>query len=91
MRTLISRLLIACALVSPAFSSPSPETAHLADLEEDVLGTYASRSTIAVEPLTATEGDDNSNGSTVFNGMDVPSMKDLSGESFDEEIQDGYW
>ncbi|MCJ1397264.1 hypothetical protein MMC11_000456 [Xylographa trunciseda] len=91
MRTLISRLLFAFALVSPGFSSPSPETAHLADLEEDVLGTYKSPSTIVEDTLTAIKEDDISNGSTVFNGMDVPPMKDLSGEIFDEEIKDGYW
>ena len=91
MRSFASRLFLAFALWCPAFSSSSPETARLADLEEDVLGTYKSPSTAVEEPLTATEGEETSNGSTIFNGMDVPPMKDLGGETFDEEIQDGYW
>ncbi|MCJ1393692.1 hypothetical protein MMC18_006568 [Xylographa bjoerkii] len=91
MRSSISRLLFAFALASFALSSPSPETAHLADLEEDVLGTYTSPLTAVDETLTANGGDDLSNGSTLFNGMDVPPMKNLSGETFDEEIKDGYW
>ena len=28
---------------------------------------------------------------TIFNGMEVPPMKELSGEAFDTEIKDGYW
>jgi protein disulfide-isomerase len=29
--------------------------------------------------------------STVFNGVEVPPMKELSGDQFDTEIKDGYW
>lgn len=28
---------------------------------------------------------------TIFNGMEVPPMKDLAGEAFDAETKDGYW
>lgn len=29
--------------------------------------------------------------STVFNGIDVPPMKELNGTDFDKETKDGYW
>lgn len=28
---------------------------------------------------------------TIFNGIEVPPMKDLAGETFDAETKDGYW
>jgi protein disulfide-isomerase len=35
--------------------------------------------------------DDTAPKSTTFNGIEVPPLKDLSGDKFDEEIKDGYW
>lgn len=29
--------------------------------------------------------------STAFNGIEVPPMKELSGQNFDNETKDGYW
>lgn len=29
--------------------------------------------------------------STIFNGVEVPPMKELTPENFDETIKDGYW
>ncbi len=29
--------------------------------------------------------------STIFNGVEVPPLKELSGEEFDKETKDGYW
>lgn len=28
---------------------------------------------------------------TIFNGIEVPPMKELPGEAFDTEIKDGHW
>ena len=29
--------------------------------------------------------------STTFNGVDVPPLRDISGDKFDEEVKEGYW
>lgn len=91
MRSTIARLCLALALVSPALSTPSPETAHLADLEEDVLGTTRKSSTLVEDAAETKNGDALLDASTLFNDMTVPPMKDLSGEAFKEEAKDGYW
>ena len=39
----------------------------------------------------ATDGEDDLIQPTIFNGVRVPPMKELSGEQFDQEIKDGYW
>jgi thiol-disulfide isomerase/thioredoxin len=90
MWSLLPRLLLAFAVAIPAFSSP--EVAHQADLEEDVLGTPKS------SPITstATVSDIELSGSyeagtTFFNDKPVPPMKDLTGDGFETEIKDGYW
>lgn len=39
----------------------------------------------------ATNSDAPSPSSTVFNGLEVPPMKELDGKDFDTETKDGYW
>lgn len=39
----------------------------------------------------ATNGEAPSASSTVFNGLEVPPMKELNGKDFDTETKDGYW
>ena len=92
MRSWLPRLFLTLAVISPTFASVTLETAHLADLEEDVLGTKKSPSA-AVEVLSTanTDEDEEEDDSTVFNGVPVPAMKDFDGERFDEEVKDGYW
>jgi len=85
----LSVVLLALSLAAPALSSP--EVAHLASLEEDVLGTQKP-STIALETSPeSTESEDDKTKPTVFNGITVPPMKELTGPGFDEEAKDGYW
>ncbi|KAI9678363.1 MAG: hypothetical protein M1817_006310 [Caeruleum heppii] len=42
-------------------------------------------------PVPPVEVEDSRPKPTIFNGLEVPPLKELSGETFAEEIKDGYW
>lgn len=89
MRNLFSGLLLALTLTAPALSSP--EVAHPASLEEDVLGTQQPPKVAPVGSAEGSESGDEATKPTVFNDMTVPPMKELTGSGFDKEAKDGYW
>lgn len=72
--------LLACSLLS-LFSIPS-----LASPSDNVLesrnGRLVKRADDPVDPGTL---------STTFNGVEVPPMKDLTPDNFEETVKDGYW
>ncbi|KAL9118193.1 MAG: hypothetical protein Q9187_005264 [Circinaria calcarea] len=75
-----------------AFASPA-ETARQANVEEDVLG-IEKQTPVPVGADAAAESTNSENVSekpSVFNGISVPPMKELRGETFDKEVKDGYW
>lgn len=39
----------------------------------------------------AAAGDSGSDGSTIFNDVRVPPMKDLNADGFEDSTKDGYW
>ncbi|KAL9117554.1 MAG: hypothetical protein Q9187_005906 [Circinaria calcarea] len=92
MRTLLPRLLIALTISTHAFASPA-ETARQANVEEDVLGIQEQTSVpVGVDAAAgATNSENVSENPSVFNGISVPPMKELRGETFDKEVKDGYW
>ena len=92
MRGLLLRLAFALAL-STQFSTSSAETPQPANVEEDVLGIQKTQSVHANAGAAAgaTNSEDVSDASTVFNGITVPPMRELKGNAFDEDIKDGYW
>lgn len=90
MRSFISTLLISIVLLSPPISAaqdaqnnlspakgPKPEPNGVM-LEE--LGTAEVANSEAPLPPP-----------TVFNGIEVPPMKELNGTDFERDIKDGYW
>ena len=48
-------------------------------------------SPILAASTTNSEVDDGSTQPTVFNGVEVPPLTALNGETVDQEIKDGYW
>ncbi|KAI9812842.1 MAG: hypothetical protein M1832_006463 [Thelocarpon impressellum] len=62
---------------------------HAADGDAVSIQTAAPVAPAAAAPVAGEE--DAVPISTVFNGVEVPPMKELSGEEFDQEIKDGYW
>lgn len=89
MRNLLSGLLLALTLAAPALSSP--EVAHPASVEEDVLGIQQPPKVAPVASAEGSESGDEATKPTVFNGETVPPMKELTGPGFDKEAKDGYW
>jgi hypothetical protein len=42
-------------------------------------------------PVAAEAKEGQATGYTIFNGIEVPPMKDIEGDTFNETIKDGYW
>lgn len=90
MRSFISTLLISIILLSPPISAaqdaqhklspakgPKPEPNGVL-LEEGGTTEVANSQALLPPP-------------TVFNGIEVPAMKELNGTDFEKGIKDGYW
>ena len=82
MRAFIIGLLALRLLpISTLADSPSHESeAKIARIEDELPETGAA-------PLPENAGD----GSTIFNGINVPPMKELEGHKWEEQTKDGYW
>lgn len=90
MRFSLTSAILASALFSPVLSRPSPEEAVAKDVGKSLSIQKPSPIAQGVDAGT-TDGEDDANQPTVFNGATVPPMKDLNGTLFDQEIKDGYW
>lgn len=90
MRGLFSTSLLAVALLSPVFTTALPEDKVAKEVREAVAIQTADPS-IAANPGEETNGDDEANQPTTFNGQKVPPMKEIKGDVFDQEVKDGYW
>ena len=64
------------------------DTQHKLNTVEDVL---AETKPNAGAAAGATNSEAVTDKSTTFNGVQVPPMKELNGDAFDQEIKDGYW
>lgn len=87
MRSLLSRVLLFLALLSPSLAQ---EDQHKLTVE-DVLAETKGGPKDAGAAAGATNSEAISDESTTFNGIKVPPMKELNGEDFDKDIKDGYW
>lgn len=89
MRSFILRLYGYLILSSCLVSSAS-STQHKLNTIEDVLsepkGGLVDGADVGITKNEALSGLP-----TVFNGIEVPPMKELSGGAFDTETKDGYW
>ena len=64
---------------------------HEPNTIEDVLAETSSGIANARAGSGSTSGEAQPGSPTIFNGIEVPPMKDLAGEAFDVETKDGYW
>ncbi|KZF25322.1 putative disulfide isomerase [Xylona heveae TC161] len=69
-------------LLSPVIAAPPPE------YTPEATGAAATGSSLNSQSI---RGEDSEGAGTVFNGVNVPPMKEINGAKFDEEIKDGYW
>ncbi len=97
MRSPISRVLLTLALLSPVLAKPAAiDAQHQLNTVEDVLAEPKAKvgdaKLVGDGPKAgATNSEAVSGTPTKFNGLDVPPMKELSGESFDKDTKNGYW
>ena len=91
MRALLSSVLLSLVFASQSLTTPSPEAPQLAKLEDEVLAIQNKAPVDAGAAAGATNSEAVSQLPTVFNGIEVPPMKELTGEGFVEEVKDGYW
>ncbi|KAI9756788.1 MAG: hypothetical protein M4579_003705 [Chaenotheca gracillima] len=84
MRLFSPSSLLAAALILPALASAQehPPTPEKITTQDETAPAPAPAGGSAFE---------GTGGTTKFNGIDVPPMKDINGEKVDEEIKDGYW
>lgn len=80
MRVAYLPLLLSAALLSLVHAAPPVNPKADAKIQTAA----AARPTDAIT-------DGSAEGTTVFNGQEVPPMKQLSGEALDEDISKGYW
>ena len=97
MRSLVLRFLLSLLFLSPVLAQAAAvDTQHQLNTVEDVLaepnaqpkeGKY-----IPDRPKAgATNSEAVSGTPTKFNGIEVPLMKELTGDDFDKETKNGYW
>lgn len=97
MRSFIARALVALVLLSPACAKPAAiDTQHQLNTVEDVLAEpkakVGSSKLIEDGPKAgATNSEAVSGTSSTFNGMDVPPMKELTGDGMKNDLKHGYW
>ncbi len=91
MRSFIPRAFLALLLLSPSLATPAEDTQHQLNTVEDVLSENKAAPVDAGAAAGATNSEAFSGDSTLFNGIEVPPMKEINGEKFDEETKNGYW
>ena len=88
MRSLLSR---AIAVLVLQLSVLAQDSQHQLSTVDDVLSEKKANPKAAGVAAGATNSEAVSDGTTTFNGMEVPAMKELTGDDFDKDIKDGYW
>ncbi|KAL8913068.1 MAG: hypothetical protein Q9171_002048 [Xanthocarpia ochracea] len=89
MRSFTVPALLVLSLLAPTFASP--DSKHQLNTVEDVLSETKGGSLDAGAKAGATNSEAVSNSNTVFNGQEVPPMKELNGDDFDKDTSKGYW
>jgi hypothetical protein len=95
MRLLIPRLILGLAAGTLALA----QAARPADLEKDVLKlkdsgeTAAKMAEVAADSKkdTSNDSDQHMAESTTFNGEKVPPLKELRGDTFKDDVKEGWW
>lgn len=91
MRPFIPRAFLSLLLLSSCLATAASDTQHKLNTVEDVLSETKATSVDAGAAAGATNSEALSGDSTLFNGIEVPPMKEINGEKFDEETKNGYW
>ena len=92
MKSTILLAMLASILAVPGFAAPPAEQAGSAISVEEALGATAPEMAGTQVGSTSELSDSSSlDDYTTFNGIQVPPLKEIEGDSFAETIKDGYW
>ena len=91
MRSLVPRAVISLLLLSPSIATTTGDTQHQLNTVEDVLSEKKPAPVGTGATAGATNSEALSGDSTLFNNIEVPPMKEINGEKFEEETKNGYW
>ncbi|KAL8998653.1 MAG: hypothetical protein Q9169_002313 [Polycauliona sp. 2 TL-2023] len=89
MRLSIVRLLLSLSLLAPTLALE--DTKLEKSTVEDVLSESKGGPADAGAKAGATNSEAVSDSNTIFNGDEVPPMKELNGDDFDKDTSKGYW
>ena len=89
MRFSLARALLSLSLLAPIFALPESKLEK--STVEDVLSESKGGPADAGAKAGATNSEAVSDSNTVFNGEEVPPMKELNGDDFDKDTSKGYW
>lgn len=82
--------LFSLSLIASTFASPAPDK-HQLNTVEDVLSETKGSSVDAGAKAGATNSEAVSESNTIFNGQEVPPMKELNGDNYEKDTKKGYW
>ncbi|KAL8730178.1 MAG: hypothetical protein Q9166_004261 [cf. Caloplaca sp. 2 TL-2023] len=85
MRSTIFRALLFLSVFATTIASPAGDNKHQLNTVEDVLSETKGGPTDAGARAGATNSEAVSNTNTIFNGQEVPPMKELNGDDFDKD------
>ncbi|KAI4286436.1 MAG: hypothetical protein L6R35_004310 [Caloplaca aegaea] len=90
MRSFMIPFLLYLSLAVSALASPPPD-GHQLNTVEDVLSETKGGPMDAGVKAGATNSEAVSETNTIFNGQEVPPMKELNGDNFEKDTKKGYW
>jgi len=91
MRSFIPRTFLSFLFLSQGLATPAGDPQHQLNTVEDVLSETKAAPVDAGAAAGSPNSEALSGDSTLFNGVEVPPMKEINGEKFEEETKNGYW
>ncbi|KAL8657681.1 MAG: hypothetical protein Q9226_001673 [Calogaya cf. arnoldii] len=89
MRFFLASALLSLSLLAPTFAAPDSKLEK--STVEDVLSETKGGPADAGAKAGATNSEAVSDTNSIFNGQEVPPMKELKGDDFDKDTSKGYW
>ena len=83
--------LLSLCLIAASLASPAPDSKLKQNTVEDVLSETKGGPMDAGAKAGASNSEAISGSNTLFNGMEVPPMKELNGDDLEKDISKGYW
>ncbi|KAI4236927.1 MAG: hypothetical protein LQ349_002225 [Xanthoria aureola] len=89
MRVFLARAILAWSILAPTLASPDSKLEK--STVEEVLSETKGGPVDAGAKAGATNSEAVSDKNSIFNGQEVPPLKELNGDDFDKDTSKGYW